>query len=146
MMPQSTILLVDGEGSSAAWLRSHLEVEGFHVLIASDASSALDTVRGQSPALVMLCAMTLFAGERSDLGHAGTWRRGSQLLQDLRRESIVGVIALSGKRGAEKMVHFVDLGASEHLTWPFSRQRLMACIRTVLRQANRAGQEDGYVA
>jgi DNA-binding response OmpR family regulator len=139
---QTTILLVDGSGDSAAWLRNHLEVEGLRVLVATDASGALDMMRSQSPALVVLCAMALFTNVHS--GDAGdeAWLAGGRFLQRLRRDRGVGVITLSRERGAAKRAHPVDFG-DKHLTWPFGRQRLMACIQAVLRQATSAARDEG---
>jgi DNA-binding response OmpR family regulator len=139
-------VLVHCSVRSAAWLRNHLEVEGFRVVVAGDGSTALHLIRSESPELLVLCSMDLFADERSDNGVGAAVLDDSQFLRDLRRESSITVIAISRERCAAKTRELPDLSGYQHLTWPFSRHRLMACIRTVLRQANDHGHEEGYVA
>jgi len=65
---------------------------------------------------------------------------GMQLLRQLRAESQIPVIILTGRTEEADRVMGLELGADDYLTKPFSPRELLARIRTVLRRAH-AGQE-----
>ena len=65
---------------------------------------------------------------------------GMQLLRQLRAESHIPVILLTGRAEEADRVMGLELGADDYLTKPFSPRELLARIRTVLRRT-RAGQE-----
>jgi DNA-binding response OmpR family regulator len=65
---------------------------------------------------------------------------GMQLLRQLRIESQIPVIILTGRAEEADRVMGLELGADDYLTKPFSPRELLARIRTVLRRAH-AGQE-----
>ena len=65
---------------------------------------------------------------------------GMQLLRQLRAESQLPVIILTGRSEEADRVMGLELGADDYLTKPFSPRELLARIRTVLRRAQ-AGQE-----
>ena len=63
-----------------------------------------------------------------------------QLLRQLRAESQLPVIILTGRTEEADRVMGLELGADDYLTKPFSPRELLARIRTVLRRTH-AGQE-----
>jgi two-component system, OmpR family, response regulator len=63
-----------------------------------------------------------------------------QLLRQLRAESQIPVIILTGRAEEADRVMGLELGADDYLTKPFSPRELLARIRTVLRRTH-AGQE-----
>ncbi|MBV8144215.1 MAG: response regulator [Gammaproteobacteria bacterium] len=65
---------------------------------------------------------------------------GMQLLRQLRVQSQIPVIILTGRTEEADRVMGLELGADDYLTKPFSPRELLARIRTVLRRAH-AGQE-----
>jgi DNA-binding response OmpR family regulator len=65
---------------------------------------------------------------------------GMQLLQQVRADSQLPIIVLTGRTDAADRVMGLELGADDYLTKPFSPRELLARIRTVLRRS-RAGQE-----
>ena len=65
---------------------------------------------------------------------------GMQLLRQLRAQSQIPVIILTGRSEEADRVMGLELGADDYLTKPFSPRELLARIRTVLRRAH-AGQE-----
>ena len=56
-MSAETILVVDDEANIRELARMYLEKDGYRVLIAVHGQQALDTIRQQSPALVVLDLM-----------------------------------------------------------------------------------------
>jgi two-component system OmpR family response regulator len=65
---------------------------------------------------------------------------GMQLLRQLRSDSQIPVIILTGRAEEADRVMGLELGADDYLTKPFSPRELLARIRTVLRRTH-AGQE-----
>jgi DNA-binding response OmpR family regulator len=65
---------------------------------------------------------------------------GMQVLRQLRAESQIPVIILTGVSEEADRVMGLELGADDYLTKPFSPRELLARIRTVLRRAH-AGQD-----
>jgi DNA-binding response OmpR family regulator len=65
---------------------------------------------------------------------------GMQLLRQLRAESQLPVIILTGRAEEADRIMGLELGADDYLTKPFSPRELLARIRTVLRRTH-AGQE-----
>ena len=65
---------------------------------------------------------------------------GMQLLRQLRADSQIPVIILTGRAEEADRVMGLELGADDYLTKPFSPRELLARIRTVLRRTH-AGQE-----
>jgi two-component system, OmpR family, response regulator len=65
---------------------------------------------------------------------------GMQLLRQLRAESQIPVIILTGRTEEADRVMGLELGADDYLTKPFSPRELLARMRTVLRRTH-AGQE-----
>ena len=65
---------------------------------------------------------------------------GMQLLRELRAESQIPVIILTGRTEEADRVMGLELGADDYLTKPFSPRELLARIRTVLRRTH-AGKE-----
>jgi DNA-binding response OmpR family regulator len=63
-----------------------------------------------------------------------------QLLRQLRTQSQIPVIILTGRTEEADRVMGLELGADDYLTKPFSPRELLARIRTVLRRAH-AGLE-----
>src|SRR4029077_5457228 len=65
---------------------------------------------------------------------------GMQLLRQLRAESQIPVIIITGVSEEADRVMGLELGADDYLPKPFSPRELLARIRTVLRRAH-AGQD-----
>lgn len=120
-----TLLLVDDESKIVRLARDFLEHAGFTVLAAGDGRSALATVRGAKPDLIIL-----------DLGLPDM--DGLDVTRAIRRDSNIPIIMLTA-RGAEsdKLVG-LELGADDYVTKPFSPRELVARVRAVLRRWEQA--------
>lgn len=122
-----------------------------HVLVVDDDPNVrqlVDGYLGQNEFRVSACAsgaelMHAFGTQVVDLVLLDLRLRGEdgmQLLRQLRAESQIPVIILTGRTEEADRVMGLELGADDYLTKPFSPRELLARIRTVLRRAH-AGQE-----
>lgn len=122
-----------------------------HVLVVDDDPAVRQLVEeylGQNAFRVSGCAgsaelMQAFGRDVVDLVLLDLRLRGEdgmQVLRQLRAESQIPVIILTGVSEEADRVMGLELGADDYLTKPFSPRELLARIRTVLRRAH-AGQD-----
>jgi two-component system KDP operon response regulator KdpE len=116
------VLVVDDEEPIRRALRIGLRAQGYDVLIAADARTALDACRDDAPDVVLL-----------DLGLPD--RSGFDVLRDLRGWSTIPVIVVSARHGSTDKVDALDLGADDYVTKPFGLDELMARLRATVRRA-----------
>ncbi len=121
MASNKTILVVDDEAKMIEFIKMNLELEGFHVISASDGYEALEKAVDGLPDLVLLDIMM------PDMD-------GFETLRRLREVSGVPVIFLSVKGEEFDRVRGLDLGADDYVTKPFSPRELVSRIRAVLRR------------
>lgn len=114
------VLVVDDEPQIRRFLDISLRAQGYRVLTADTAQSALEVLATQKPDLAIL-----------DLGLPD--RDGLDLLRDLRGWSQVPVIVLTVRANEQEKVAALDAGANDYVTKPFGIQELMARIRALLR-------------
>jgi len=122
------VLVVDDEQRIRRFVRMNLELEGYEVIEASDGLEALDQVREQLPAVVLLDV----AMPRMD---------GFEALEYIRQISEVPVIILTVKGEEEDRVRGLDLGADDYVTKPFSPRELASRIRAILRRVESVSGE-----
>jgi two-component system response regulator VicR len=115
------ILLVDDDRELVDILDFVLRRAGFEPLRAYDAPSGRKVFADERPDLVVLDV---------NLGIGN----GFELLADLRRQSQVPVVMLTGQGSEEDVVRGLELGADDYVTKPFSHRELVARIRTNLRR------------
>jgi DNA-binding response OmpR family regulator len=104
------------------FLRDSLEREGRAVLEARDAQQALKMFRRDRPDLVLL-----------DVGLPD--RDGLGVLEDIRLESSVPIIVLTGRSDEAAQLRGLELGADDYVTKPFSFPQLAARIQAILRRS-----------
>lgn len=115
------ILVVDDEPGIVDFLELGLGSEGFAVLGATDAVTALALVRETRPDLVVL-----------DVGLPGL--DGFDVLAQIRVESDVPVVLLTAHGDVDDRVKGLGLGADDYVTKPFHLEELIARIRAHLRR------------
>lgn len=116
------ILVVDDEPRMIKFIQTNLEMEGFRVASASNGLEALEKVRTEIPALVVLDVMMPEVN-------------GVEALEMIRRISDVPVIMLTVKgEDKDKDVAF-RAGADDYLTKPFNPRELIHRINAVLRRS-----------
>jgi two-component system, OmpR family, KDP operon response regulator KdpE len=122
------ILIVDDEPPIRKLLRMGLTSQGYAVLEAGDAKSALEELT-KKPALVIL-----------DLGLPDL--DGLELLRQIRAGgSDIAVIVLSSRGDEAGKVAALDLGADDYITKPFGMDELLARLRAALRHQLQVGGE-----
>ena len=114
------VLVIDDEPPIRKLLRMGLETQGYQILDASNAKTALELMP-EKPDLVIL-----------DLGLPDM--QGLELLHQIRaaRED-VPIVVLSSRGDEVAKVAALDQGADDYVTKPFGMEELLARIRAALR-------------
>lgn len=116
------ILCVDDEAEILNVLDLALTDEGFAVQTVQRPADAIEVVRSQKPALVLL---DLLMPEMN----------GFEVLEQLRSFSAVPVMILTGRGNSRDVVEGLDRGADDFLPKPFNLGELTARVRAVLRRS-----------
>ena len=118
--PPLKVLVIDDEPPIRKLLRMGLNTQGYTVLEAPNAKTALDLL-AEAPELIIL-----------DLGLPDM--AGLDLLRTIRaRNESVPVVVLSSRGDEAGKVQALDLGADDYVTKPFGMEELLARVRTALR-------------
>jgi two-component system, OmpR family, response regulator len=125
--PLPHVLVVDDDLALRQLVEEYLGQNDFRVSAAENGAQLISALRAEVVDLVLL-DLRLRAED------------GMQLLQQIRADSQIPVIILTGRIEEADRVMGLELGADDYLTKPFSPRELLARIRTVLRRT-RAGQE-----
>jgi two-component system KDP operon response regulator KdpE len=120
-MHRTRILVVDDDPDVVNLIRS-LFGKLYESRGARDGSEALRILEDWPADLVVL-----------DLIMSGV--DGFAVCQQIREQSTVPILVVSGKHGEIDKVRALDLGADDYLTKPFSRDELLARVRALLRRA-----------
>ena len=123
------ILVVDDEPRMRRFMHMNLDLEGYHVIEASNGLEAITRVREDLPALVLLDVMMPEMG-------------GFEALRMIREISNVPVIMLTVKSDEEDKVRGLELGADDYVTKPFGPREMASRIKAVLRRAEMPTSSD----
>ncbi|MCJ2058406.1 response regulator transcription factor [Methylobacterium sp. J-048] len=116
-----TILVIDDEPPIRKLLRTGLSTQGYAILEAPNAATALEVLGRDRVDLVIL-----------DLGLPDM--RGHDLLRTIRaRHPELPVVVLSSRTDEGGKVEALDLGADDYVTKPFGMAELLARLRAALR-------------
>jgi diguanylate cyclase (GGDEF)-like protein/PAS domain S-box-containing protein len=118
------LLVVDDEESNRDMLSRRLQRQGFEVLLAEDGPQALDSIRKQTPDIVLL-----------DIRMPGM--SGMEVLQAIRREfspTQLPVIMVTAEGQSTSIVEALSIGANDYITKPVDMPVVLARIRTALSQ------------
>lgn len=115
------ILVVDDDPEIRHVLRSLFEREGFVVSEAADGAGALARLKAGAVSLITL-DLTLGTDD------------GLALLREMRTQSDVPVIMVSGKGDPIDRVVGLELGADDYIAKPFVLREVLARVRAVLRR------------
>jgi two-component system, OmpR family, alkaline phosphatase synthesis response regulator PhoP len=125
---RETILVVDDEQRIVDLARMYLEQEGYAVVSAPDGERAIQKVRHDNPALVVLDIML-------------PGMDGFEVCRQLRSTSDVPIIMLTARTEDIDKIVGLELGADDYLTKPFNPRELVARVRAILRRADRIRPE-----
>ena len=117
------ILIVDDDPQICRLLERFLGLEGFKVTAAPN-GTAMRKVLASGKAVDLVILDLVLPGED-----------GLTLARELRSQSTLPVIMLTGKHDTVDKIVGLELGADDYITKPFDQRELLARIRSVLRRA-----------
>ncbi len=116
------VLIVDDDEKLQKLLKEYLENNGFRVLGLRDGSHVLETIRKDSPDLVILDIML-------------PGKDGLEILKEIRRDFDLPVMMLTAKGEDTDRIVGLELGGDDYLAKPFNPRELLARIKAILRRA-----------
>jgi two-component system OmpR family response regulator len=130
MSEASHILVVDDQQEICDLVREYLAEEGFRVSTANDGAGLWEEM-ARSPVDLVILDLVL-RGED-----------GLQLARELRAQSEIGIIMLTGRSDTVDRIIGLEMGADDYLPKPFHLRELLARVRSVLRRAASRAAEKG---
>jgi len=121
------IVIVEDDVVTRAKLAAYFVAEGYRVSEAETAEAMRALVQRDPAHLLMIDIM--LPGEN-----------GLSLVREVRQQSDVGIILVTGRTDEIDRVVGLELGADDYVTKPFSQRELLARARNLLRR----GQQSAY--
>jgi len=125
-----SILIVEDDESTAAFLTDNLVADGFGVAVATGAAESIRQIEVRHPALVLL-DLTLDDGHGLDV--LDRVRASDGMASRIDPE--LPVIVVSGRGADADRVRSFERGADDHIVKPVVYSELLGRIRAVLRRA-----------
>lgn len=125
---KTSILVIDDEVQIRRFLRISLELHGYTIYEAADATEGIKQAIMENPSIIIL-----------DLGLPD--EDGVTVLHRIREWSMVPIIILSVKNDELSIVNALESGADDYLTKPFKMRELLARIHVCLRRNYNPNQE-----
>jgi DNA-binding response OmpR family regulator len=129
---EQTVLVVEDDEATAAFLADNLRADAFRVSLAAGEGEALRAIEVRRPDLVLL---DLRLGEGDGLRLLDRIRAADGLAS--RIDPDLPVIVLTGRAGELDRIRGFARGADDYVVKPFAYAELLARIRAVLRRAAR---------
>lgn len=126
-MQRELILVVDDDPQITSFLKRYLEKQGYSVICAPDGREMQAVLEREK---VDLCIL--------DIGLPG--KSGLDITRDIRRESNMPILVLSGSSETFDRVVGLEFGADDYMTKPYEPRELLARVRTILRRSKQAVQ------
>jgi two-component system OmpR family response regulator len=123
------ILVVDDQQEICEVVQQYLSSEGYRVSVAHDGTGMRKVIAQGGVELVILDLM--LPGED-----------GLTLARQLREESTVGIIILTGRGETVDRIIGLEMGADDYLPKPFHLRELLARVKSVLRRASSRAQQE----
>jgi DNA-binding response OmpR family regulator len=130
-MDRPSLLVVEDDQATAAFLAENLAADGFKVATASGAGEGLRALEVRGPQLVIL---DLMLEDGSGLELLDRVRCADGLAS--RIDPDLPVIVLTGRAADADRVRSFARGADDHVAKPFLYQELLARVRALLRRAH----------
>jgi DNA-binding response OmpR family regulator len=115
------ILVVDDDKYISALIKRTLDVDGYSVTTVGDGQAALDILKELKPDLILL-----------DIKMPGM--DGYETLKNMRLETTVPIIMLTGIVESAAVAQALNSGADDYIRKPFLANELLARIRSKLRR------------
>ena len=121
-MTAKHILIIEDEAKIAALLKDYLEKEGFRATCLSRGDRALDQIKSDPPALVLL-----------DLMLPGM--DGITICREVRKFSNLPIIMITARVDEVDRLIGLEIGADDYICKPFSPREVVARTKAVLRRS-----------
>jgi len=128
---KQSLLIVEDDDATCAFLSDNLVADGFEVASAGGAPEAIRAVEVRHPALILL---DLALEEGHGLDVLDRIRAADGIAS--RIDPDLPVIVLTGRAGEADRVRGFARGADDYVTKPFSYNELLGRIRAVLRRSH----------
>jgi two-component system KDP operon response regulator KdpE len=122
MSSRVLVQVVDDDPHMSKPLTTLLTSRGYDVRTASDAESAMSSIRAWRPSLV-ICNLEMQAID------------GTELCRRIRHASNVAIIVVSGSSDVRSEVAALNAGADDYIVKPFNTENLLARVRVALRRS-----------
>lgn len=126
------VLVIDDEKPLLRLVEQYLHREGMNVATTSDGADAVEMVRNQDPAVVIL-----------DLGLPGM--DGVEVCRQIRNFSDCYVVMLTARAEEVDRLIGLSVGADDYVTKPFSPRELVLRVRAMLRRPRQGWAADSRV-
>ena len=123
MAKPGPVLIVEDDNKTASLISLYLKREGYETAVAFDGVEALELVRQENPAVVILDLML----PRLD---------GWEVCRRIREFSDVPILMLTARGEEFDRVLGLTIGADDYVVKPFSPRELVARIKAVLRRTS----------
>jgi DNA-binding response OmpR family regulator len=130
MTQQRSVLVVEDDDATRAFLSDNLAADGFKVWSASGAGEGTRAIEVRNPNIVVL---DLLLADGNGLAVLDRIRAADGLGSRIDPE--LPVIVLSGRNGEADRLRSFARGADDHIAKPFLYNELLARIRAVLRRS-----------
>lgn len=121
-MQKELILVVDDDPQITSFLKRYLEKQGYSVMCAPDGQKMQAILDREA---VDLCIL--------DIGLPG--KSGLDITRDIRRDSDLPILVLSGSAETFDRVVGLEFGADDYMVKPYEPRELLARVRTILRRS-----------
>jgi two-component system OmpR family response regulator len=129
MKASEHILVVDDQKEICEVVQQYLSSEGYRISVAHD-GAGMRRVMAQGPVDLVILDLML-PGED-----------GLTLARQLREDSTVGIIILTGRGETVDRIIGLEMGADDYLPKPFHLRELLARVKSVLRRASVRAQKE----
>ena len=121
-MTGEKLLLVEDERNLAEVIADNLIIEGYQVEVIGNGTDALERIRADRPALVLLDVML-------------PGLDGFSVCERLRADdNDVPILFLTAKNESEDRIHGLEIGGDDYLVKPFELRELVLRVRAILRR------------
>ena len=121
-MQKELILVVDDDPQITSFLKRYLEKQGYSVICAADGREMQAVLDRET---VDLCIL--------DIGLPG--KSGLDITREIRNESSLPILVLSGSSETFDRVVGLEFGADDYMVKPYEPRELLARVRTILRRS-----------
>lgn len=132
MAIRQKVLLVDSDREFCDFLSGFLSESGYEVLLAATGEEAMQMASSHCPELILM-EQTLPDME------------GKQVIQAVRKWSLLPILILSEQSGEELVAALLDCGADDYIVKPVRLQELVARMRAAVRHTRKASGDLQFV-